>query len=121
VKGKRRVLSVHRAVCLAFHGLPPSDRHEVAHGDGTRDNNRPENLRWATRSENQSDRTLHGTQLKPWTTDEATALEIIARLNNGEGQKTIAKALGVSRWTVQHIWRGRSWKSLQHLLHKEAA
>jgi len=51
---------VHRVVCMAFHGLPPTPQHEVAHGDGTRTNNRPDNLRWVTRRENMQDCERHG-------------------------------------------------------------
>ena len=43
---------IHRIVCVAFHGEPPSDRHVVDHIDTNRANNRPENLRWVTRLEN---------------------------------------------------------------------
>lgn len=51
---------VHRLVCLAFHGLPPTVVHEVAHADGSRTNNHADNLRWATEKENADDRELHG-------------------------------------------------------------
>jgi hypothetical protein len=43
---------VHRIVCVAFNGEPPTDRHVVDHIDTNRANNRPENLRWVTRLEN---------------------------------------------------------------------
>lgn len=43
---------VHRIVCVAFHGEPPTDRHVVDHIDTNRANNRPDNLRWVTRLEN---------------------------------------------------------------------
>lgn len=43
---------LHRIVCSAFHGAPPSDQHVVDHIDTNRANNRPENLRWVTRFEN---------------------------------------------------------------------
>ena len=40
---------VHRLICLAFHGLPLSDKHDsVDHLDKNRGNNRADNLRWAT-------------------------------------------------------------------------
>jgi hypothetical protein len=50
---------VHRLVCLAFHGRPPTESHVVAHGDGTKRNNIPSNLRWATQSENATERWEH--------------------------------------------------------------
>jgi hypothetical protein len=43
---------VHRIVCSAFHGEPPTESHVVDHIDTNRANNRPENLRWVTRLEN---------------------------------------------------------------------
>lgn len=43
---------VHRIVCRAFHGDPPTETHVVDHIDTNRANNRPENLRWVTRLEN---------------------------------------------------------------------
>lgn len=43
---------IHRIVCWAFQGEPPTDRHVVDHIDTNRANNRPENLRWVTRLEN---------------------------------------------------------------------
>jgi hypothetical protein len=53
---------VHRLVCEAFHGTPPTPGHQVAHADGTRWNNRADNLRWATRAENMGDCVAHGTR-----------------------------------------------------------
>lgn len=44
--------TVHRIVAFAFHGVPPSEKHVVDHIDRRRNNNRVENLRWVTLSEN---------------------------------------------------------------------
>lgn len=58
--GRKRHLSVHTAVALAFHGLPPTPHHEVLHNDGTTTGNQPHNLRWGTRGENNKDVTRQG-------------------------------------------------------------
>lgn len=62
-RGKVYSQPLHRLVCLAFHGPPPTPRHEVGHRDGNRSNSRADNLRWVTRAENSADRFLHGTAL----------------------------------------------------------
>lgn len=61
VDGKVREFRAARLVALAFIGPPPTSKHEVAHWDGNRTNNRPTNLRWATRKENIADAFRHGT------------------------------------------------------------
>jgi hypothetical protein len=45
---------VHRLVAMAFHGKP-GGQLDVAHNNGQRSDNRSENLRWATRSDNCND------------------------------------------------------------------
>jgi hypothetical protein len=45
-------MKVHRLVCEAFHGKPPSGKSVVIHIDENALNNRPENLRWGTQKEN---------------------------------------------------------------------
>ena len=48
----KRMTSLHRLVCEAFHGPCPSSNHEVDHIDDNRLNFCPSNLRWLTISEN---------------------------------------------------------------------
>ena len=43
---------VHRIVCRAWHGPPPTPKHQVNHIDGDKTNNHPENLEWVTQTEN---------------------------------------------------------------------
>lgn len=52
---KQRFVKVHRLVCEAWHGAPPTKRHQAAHWDGNKSNNTPNNLRWATAKENAGD------------------------------------------------------------------
>lgn len=54
--GQRVYRRVHKLVALAFHGLPPTAKHQVNHKNGVRTDNRPENLEYLTSREN----TLHG-------------------------------------------------------------
>ena len=48
--------AVHRIVCRAFHGLPPADKPEVDHLDRNPANNKEDNLRWADRSMNNTNK-----------------------------------------------------------------
>lgn len=56
---RQRSLLVHRLVMLAFVGEPLPGQ-EVCHIDGDPGNNRPENLRYGSRSENVLDQVQHG-------------------------------------------------------------
>lgn len=47
LNGVKSGMTVARAVCLAFHGLPPEQGMQVRHNSKDHTNNRPENLRWA--------------------------------------------------------------------------
>jgi hypothetical protein len=50
----RKTFKVHQLVCEAFHGPKPFPEAIVLHLDEDPSNNRPENLRWGTRKENQN-------------------------------------------------------------------
>lgn len=47
-----KLQQVHRLVCEAFHGPPPNKEYVVDHIDMDPSNNRADNLRWVTHSEN---------------------------------------------------------------------
>lgn len=108
----------HSLVCRAFHGPPPSDRHQVAHGDGCRTNNRPENLRWATAKENGEDRGRHGTDhrgAEHWKTrlTGEQVLAIRADYRGGYGDlERIAKDYAVTRGAIWRIVHRRNWKHI---------
>lgn len=55
-----RTAHVHVLVAAAFIGLRP-DGLEVCHGNGDHHDNRAENLRYGTPSDNMTDRVRHGT------------------------------------------------------------
>jgi HNH endonuclease/NUMOD4 motif-containing protein len=52
---------VHRLVAETFHGFAPTEKHQAAHKNGIASDNRPDNLYWATNSENTQDKVRHGT------------------------------------------------------------
>ena len=58
----RRLVYVHHLICEAFHGKRP-DGMMALHNDGDTTNNRADNLRWGTPTENMQDREQHGNHL----------------------------------------------------------
>jgi hypothetical protein len=99
--------AVHRLVCLAFHGAPPSGAHtSVDHIDRRKDNNVAGNLRWAT---------------PKMQVDNAGSMPVIAYTKNGviakqwESHKQAARELGVTSTTIRDwvskkcLQRGYLW------------
>jgi hypothetical protein len=112
-EGKRKTVKVHQLVCEAFHGPRPSPKHVAAHSDGTRDNNRANNLRWATPKENIADKRVHGTHIegeqhfRAKLTAEAVR-EIRSHTARGSCNAD-AKRFGVSRSTISQVRAGNTW------------
>lgn len=110
--GVRKCFKVHRLVCAAFHGEPPTRLHQVAHADGIRDNNCPENLRWATPIENSRDRFTHGTMSLGEDHCGAKITEHQVReirRRSGEVQQRLAEEFGISQTHVSEIIARKSW------------
>ena len=117
-KGIAKTFTVHRLVCMAFHGEPPTDLHEVAHNDGVRTNNTSSNLRWATRAENSKDRLTHGTFLAGEKCPNAKlsskdVLDIRAAVSAKERRAEIAKRFGVHVAYVNALARNE-WRRHDH-------
>ena len=109
--GKEKNIRLHRAVCIAFHGLPPSESHVAAHNDGNPLNNNANNLRWATPTENVHDRVKHG---RPYTGSDnpnatLTPQDVLRILESADSLSKLAKKFGVSKTQISRIRRGRSW------------
>lgn len=113
--GATRRHYVARMVCEAFHGAPPSPRHEAAHSDGDHQNNAPSNLRWATSQENKADMVAHGTAPRG-------ARNAMSRLTEEQAQairrdlrpaREIAAAYGIHSVHVGAIRRGRRWRHVE--------
>jgi len=124
-------LRVHVLVCEVFHGPRPEARF-AAHNDGNSLHNWPDNLRWATREENEADKIRHGTRAqgatsghytKPESTprgeahgcavlDEAAVREIRATAGKTVSCYSIAKKFHVSKTNIRHILRRKTWKHI---------
>jgi len=105
--------SVHRLICEAFHGPPPTAKHQVRHLDGDPKNNRPENLRWGSQVENWLDRKAHGRgcegekhPMAKLTNAEAAHLQWAIKKGLCS-QHHAARMLGMSRGGISHVVHGR--------------
>lgn len=106
---------VSRLVCEAFHGAPPSKRHQAAHCNGQSLDNRSDNLRWATPEANQADRNEHGTDIRgskhhAAKLRESDVVSIIGELAAGKSDPEVATQFGLATVTVLGIRRGNSWR-----------
>lgn len=59
-EGVQRTSTVHRLVLRAFAGAPPAGATNGLHADDDPANNRADNLRWGTRSQNAVDSVVNG-------------------------------------------------------------
>lgn len=113
--GKARPVFVHVLVAEAFLGPKPSPAHQVAHQDGSRNNNAVGNLRWATPQQNiGEDRNAHGRTMRgeAHTKTSFSNSDIYAirqRSADGETRSSIAKSYGVSATCISCIVRRITW------------
>lgn len=107
--GKTTRKSVHRLICEAFHGAPPSPDHECRHLDGNPDNGRPSNLWWGTREENWQDRKAHGNGMEgakhhAAKLSDSDRAHIAWAVTNGIcSQRHAARVLGMSQAAIWAI------------------
>jgi hypothetical protein len=109
-----RYLHVHRAVALAFHGEPPSPKHEGAHLNRKKTDNRRDNIVWSTKQENEDHKIAHGTH--PVGSRNAMHIlceqvvpEIIDRYARGESSAALAAAFGVCSTAINLVIQGMTW------------
>lgn len=63
-RSQQKRSSIHRLVCMAFHGPAPFEGAVVCHNNGIADDNRPENLRWGSIADNAADFKKHNQERK---------------------------------------------------------
>jgi len=108
---------VHTLVLATFVGPRPTPKHQVAHFNGIREDNRLENLRWVSPVENASDKKRHGTDqvgmkhhMRKIT--DADALEIRRLRAEGVYCKDIAAMFGLHKAYVSLVATGKRWRHL---------
>lgn len=114
-------MMVHHLVAFAFIGPPPgaigrsADQYQINHIDGSRANNRPQNLDWVTPKENKQ----HAARMGLTARGERHGLAVLTRrrvrairrrLGLGERQRDIARRFRISSETVSDIHNGRTWR-----------
>lgn len=115
-QGKRRTYAIHQLVAAAFLGGRP-DGMVVCHNDGDKMNNRPENLRIDSQTENNRDKIIHGTIAVGEKNSKAkltadSVVEIRRLAASGISHRAIAGQFGVSRPAISYIVRGDTWKHI---------
>lgn len=120
--GKSLNKSAHALVAMAFLGPKPSITHEVAHNNGSRLCNIVENLRWATRRQNDADRRRHGTDPRGTRNGRATITEDDVRYIRRRYRelKTLRlpvaeldKKFSLCRAQIIRIAQGQAWRHVQ--------
>lgn len=102
---------VHRAVLLAYVGPPPIGM-ECLHRNGNPADNRPENLRWGTCSDNIRDLKHHGAPRK-LTVGQVLEVKVALQQGGPRGFKTeLAERYGVAACTITDIAQGRTHADL---------
>lgn len=114
--GKR--VTVHRRMCVAAHGPAPSPKHEAAHlcGKGNMACCNKNHLAWKTKTENERDKRLHGTDNAGSRHGMSTLTEEnVLRIRSLQGTasaESIGDLFGVGRRTVNRIHKRETWKHI---------
>jgi hypothetical protein len=109
-RGEVHAYKVATLVLNTFVGPPPTPKHEGAHDNGVREDNRLSNLFWKTSKENKADKIRHGTNGISLNSEKV--FDIRRRRKSGETYQSIADALAVSKSAVAHVVKGRCWSAL---------
>jgi len=105
---------VHRLLAEAF--LPnPENKPDVAHMDGSRDNNKLSNLYWATASENMLDKRRHGTNKGGSAKLDWEKVRYIRAHPIYRGsQRVLAEKFGVHQVLISMVLLNKIWKEYEN-------
>lgn len=104
---------IHRLVLMIFVGPCPKGM-VAAHNNGIRSDNRRDNLRWATQSDNCADKVGHGTAQVGSAhgmaiLSEEQVAEVFVLASEGWFAQEIASKFGVKRITIHKILNREHW------------
>lgn len=104
---------VHSLVLQSFRG-PRPDGHVCRHLNGDPADNRIENLKWGTYSENEKDKARHGTSSAGESNgraklEEADVVAMRKEHADGKSVSKISKDYGLSKCQVYRIAHGYNW------------
>lgn len=113
--GRKQNVRLHKLVLLAFRGPPPTPAHEGAHANGDAHDCRLENLRWATRTENEYDKKAHGRALYGERHHQAKlTIEAVRELRQlraaGWSALALGRRFGISNVAANNAATRRTWK-----------
>lgn len=108
--------SIAPLICQAFHGPKPTPKHQAAHRDGNKSNNRPSNLEWLTQSENYQDQVRHGADRKgersgqsKLTNEQVRMVRKVVAEGSRGVQRRLSRRLNVSESAISTIVLRKSW------------
>lgn len=130
LSGNKAYKTVHSLVLEAYSG-PRPDGLVACHWNGIRTDNRIENLRWASHSDNYADKRRHGTDQSGERHGRRKlslpqVREILAAKRSGGqywGAKDFQEKYGVSKSTIRRIANGNLWRApaISALIEQEVA
>lgn len=112
--GKRECHRIHRLVATHFI-VNPDDKETVNHIDGDKENNRLDNLEWATRSEQALHMFRIGLKSHKGENHPRRRLnneQVLEVFNSKEAAKLLSDKYNVSRDTISSIRKGYIWSHL---------
>lgn len=107
--GKRKHVSIHRLVAIAF--IPnPENKPQVNHIDGNKLNNRVENLEWVTNTENNHHAWDNGLKVGNVGSVNGRSRKVIDSTTGIQYDcaQQAAEAIGINRYTLHNYLCGRS-------------